>query len=309
MVFKTVAVVGASGNLGAPVVQALLEAGFQVTAIARETSTSTFPKGVEVRKTDLTSVKSLAKSFSGQDVVILTLPHSESDKQTLYIDAAVAAGVKRFIPAEWGFNTRPGRLPEPIATIMSSKTRAVDYLIEKTKQHPELTWTGIATGPFLDWGLDYGAFGIDPVARTIRIVDSGDEPVSTCSLAFIARAVVAVLEPHRERETANRYLEVVEHAVTQNALQRLLEEEPATTTRGEFAIVDRLNAADLARSRDEKLARGDLQGAFFEALWVMAFADGARTALKEEDTANRELGLESKDLREIIRDFVKTRGR
>ncbi|KAL2147979.1 hypothetical protein VTI28DRAFT_35 [Corynascus sepedonium] len=157
-------------------------------------------------------------------------------------------------------------------------------------------------------GLDYGAFGIDPVARTIRIVDSGDEPVSTCSLAFIARAVVAVLEPHRERETANRYLEVVEHAVTQNALRRLLEEETATTTRGEFTVVDRLNAADLARSRDEKLARGDLQGAFFEALWVMAFADGVGIALKEEETANRELGLESKDLREIIRDFVKTRG-
>ncbi|KAL2147978.1 hypothetical protein VTI28DRAFT_34 [Corynascus sepedonium] len=164
MVFKTVAVVGVRQHFfqirtGAQT-HALLEAGFQVTAIAREASTSTFPKGVEVRKTDLTSVKSLAKAFSGQDVVILTLPHSESDKQTLYIDAAVAAGVKRFIPAEWGFSTRPGRLPEPIATILSNKTRAVDYLIEKTKQHPELTWTGIATGPFLDWVRILPSLGI-----------------------------------------------------------------------------------------------------------------------------------------------------
>ncbi|KAL2167125.1 hypothetical protein VTG60DRAFT_1679 [Thermothelomyces hinnuleus] len=291
----------ASGSLGAPVVRALLEAGFQVTAIAREASTSTYPEGVEVRKTDLASVESLTRAFAGQDVVVLTIPHSQSDNQIPYIDAAVAAGVKRFIPAEWGFNTRPGKLSEPVATILESKTRAVDYLIEKAKEHPELTWTGIATGPFLDWGLDRGAFGIDPKAKTIQLVDSGDEPVSTCSIAFIARAVAAVLR--RERETANRYLEVVEHKVTQNAPRRRL----GSATGSEIAVVARHRTADLARSRDEKLARRD-PTAFFEALWVLAFADGAGMAVRDEDVANAELGLKSADLDEILREYVRTRG-
>jgi hypothetical protein len=63
----------------------------------------------------------------------------------------MAAGVKHFIPAEWGFNTHPGKLSGAIAMVLGGKTKTVDYLIEQTKLHPALTWTGLAAGPFLDW--------------------------------------------------------------------------------------------------------------------------------------------------------------
>jgi hypothetical protein len=81
----------------------------------------------------------------------MTPPTAESGNQVPFIDAAVAAGVKRFIPAEWGHDTRPGKLSGPLADMLSGKTKAGDYLIEKAKAHPDFTWTGISTRMFLDW--------------------------------------------------------------------------------------------------------------------------------------------------------------
>ncbi|KAK3306204.1 isoflavone reductase [Chaetomium strumarium] len=299
MSFKTIAVVGAAGSVGKPVVQALVAAGFKVTAVARESSTSTYPDGVEVRKADLKSVEALTKAFAGQDVVIMTPPTTESGNQAPYIDAAVAAGVKRFIPSEWGHNTRPGKLSGPMAEMMSDKTRAVDYLIEKAKQHPGFTWTGIATRMFLDWCLaNYNIFGIDFPAKTAMIVDSGNARVATSSLPFVAESVVAVLQ--RADQTANRYVEVVEHHVTQNQLVRLIEDEA-----GIKLAVTHTNGQELARIRDEKRARGDWT-AFIEELQRYSLSDGVDHSVKEEETANAELGLQARDVREIIREFIKS---
>ncbi|KAK4120526.1 isoflavone reductase family protein [Parathielavia appendiculata] len=301
MAFKTVAVVGASGTLGRPIVQALLAAGFQVTAISRETSNSTFPDGVEVRRADLSSVASLTKAFAGQDVVVITVPAQESGNQNQYIDAAVAAGVKRLIPAEWGFNTRPGKLSADLAVVLGGKTKTVDYLLQQIKLHPSLTWTGIANGTFLDWGFDHGVYGINLASKTATIYDSGDEPVPASTLPFIAQSVVAVLQRPPE-QTANRYYEVVEQTVTQNQLLRLFEEE----TGAKFDVT-RVSTKDLAKVRDEKLAGGDAS-AFFLVLCIGTFADGARQAVREEDIANGELGLQAKGLREIVREYVKAKG-
>ncbi|KAJ4289912.1 hypothetical protein N0V88_006707 [Collariella sp. IMI 366227] len=299
MTFSTVAVVGASGSLGAPIVQALLAAGFKVTAITRETSTSTFPDRVEVRRAKLTSVESLTAAFTGLDVVIITVTTTESDNQTPFADAAIAAGVKRFIPAEWGHNTRPGKLSGPLVQMLAGKTKTTDYLIEKTKVHPELTWTGIATSPFLDWGLDHGVFGINLPTKTATIFDSGNEPGSASTLPFVAQAVVAVLK--REEQTANKYYHVAEHTVTQNQLLRLFEEETGV----KFAVTN-TSTKDIAKVRDEKIARGDWS-AFFEALLVYGFADGEGKVVKEGDAGNKELGLEGRELREVVREFVRTR--
>ncbi|KAL2130351.1 hypothetical protein VTI74DRAFT_6577 [Chaetomium olivicolor] len=299
MTLNTVAVVGASGNLGAPVVKALLAADFKVTAITRQNSTSTFPDAVEVRRANLASVESLTKAFAGQDVVIITVANSESGNQIPFIDAAIAAGVKRFIPAEWGHNTRPGKLSGPLADMLGGKTKTTDYLIEKVKLHPGLTWTGIATSPFFDWGLDHGIFGVNLATKTATIFDSGNEPFSASTLAFIAQAVVAVLQ--REHQTANKYYDVVEHTATQNQLLGLFEEE----TGAKFSVTH-ASTKDLARIRDEKIARGD-GSAFFEALLVYGFTDGARNAVKEENIANVELGLEGRGLRESVREYVRTR--
>lgn len=126
--------------------------------------------------------------------------------------------------------------------------------------------------------------------------------MSTSTLAFVAQAVVAVLQ--RPDQTANQYYDVVEHAVTQNQLLALLERE---TGGGAGFAVTRTSTVDVAKTRDEKIAKGD-PGAVLDALLAYTFADddGAR-AVREEDVANALLGLKARDLTEIVRDYLKTR--
>lgn len=128
-----------------------MAAAFTVTAITRESSTSTFPSEVAVRKADLSSVQSLTKAFEGQDAVVAAVATPTAlGGQNVLADAAVAADVKRFIPSEFGINTR--QLDgEVMGTMLSGKKAAVDYLIEQAKNNPTFTWTGIATGLFFDW--------------------------------------------------------------------------------------------------------------------------------------------------------------
>jgi NmrA-like family len=70
--------------------------------------------------------------------------------QKVAVDAAIAAGVKRFIPSEFGINTRKVR-DLSIGKILAGKIGVVDYLQEKAKENEGFTWTGITTGLFFDW--------------------------------------------------------------------------------------------------------------------------------------------------------------
>lgn len=64
------------------------------------------------------------------------------------IDAAVEAGVKRFLPSEYGVNnTNP--VARNLCPVFDSKGAVVEYL--KAKEHTGLTWTAVPTGLWLDW--------------------------------------------------------------------------------------------------------------------------------------------------------------
>lgn len=119
------------------------------------------------------------------------------------------------------------------------------------------------------------------------------------TIPFIAQTVVAVLQ--RAEQTANQFLDVVEHHITQNQLLQLFEEATGT----KFPVT-RVAPADLAKARDEKLAAGD-PNFFFDEMWHYTFTDGSGVAIPEETLANGQLGVKSKDLGEIVRDYVKAR--
>ena len=121
--------------------------------MSREGSKSTFPASVEVRHADLKSVDSLTRAFAGQDAVVVASPGSAvHGGQTEVADAAVAAGVKRFLPSEFGHNTRKvGDLLPILGKMLAGKKAIVDHLIELAKKNPGFTWTGVGTSLFLDW--------------------------------------------------------------------------------------------------------------------------------------------------------------
>lgn len=67
-------------------------------------------------------------------------------EQLKLVDAAIAAGVKRFIPSEYGCNTADERIRK-LVPVFVGKRKVVDYLISKEN---EISWTAVITGLFAD---------------------------------------------------------------------------------------------------------------------------------------------------------------
>ncbi|KAJ2905881.1 hypothetical protein MKZ38_003889 [Zalerion maritima] len=296
--FKNIAVVGGAGNLGPAIVKALLDADFNVTALSREGSTSTFPSGVTVKKVNYDSSDSVTAALEGQDALVSVIASPAIKNQIALVDAAIAAGVKRIIPSEFGINTRVAN--GAIAKILSAKVQTVDYLMEKAKSVPGFTWTGLANSLFFDWGLTRGTVGFNAATKTATIYDSGNEPVSGTNLAYIGKGVAGILK-HPE-ETANKYLCIASFTTTQNEILASIEKET-----GEKWKVEHVKTADLQKSGEEKLAQGHPM-AFPDLVRAWSFADGCGHAFKPGENAAGMLGLEKESLEETLRVWMKEKG-
>ena len=89
-------------------------------------------------------------AFRGQDAIVSAISTSNNAKQKEIIDAAVEAGVKRFIPSEFGGNVRnPAALELLPHHMVIGKAEVINYL--RDQESRGLSWSAIATGPFFDW--------------------------------------------------------------------------------------------------------------------------------------------------------------
>ncbi|EIN03726.1 NAD(P)-binding protein [Punctularia strigosozonata HHB-11173 SS5] len=242
-----VAVAGATGNIGLPVVQQLVAAKFDVVVLSRSDNPSGLPAGVTVRKVDYDSVESLTAALHGVDAVVSAVASAALAGQTKIIDAAVAAGVKRFLPSEFGNDLQH---PAVRAVPAFAPKVAVQEYLKKVAAESSLTYTIVSTGPFLDWGLYAGFLLGSPKERKVEIYDGGHQEFSATTLPTIGRGVVAVLQ-HLE-ETKNRAVYFHEAVVSQSKLLGIAKE----LTPGETWEVTESKSADLKARADEKLAKG-----------------------------------------------------
>jgi len=90
------------------------------------------------------------EAFQGQEVVISFITVTALLDQLKFIDAAVKAGVKRFIPSEFGSNTLNATVQE-LVFFYKQKKIILDHLEQTAKENPSFSWTGLATGPVFDW--------------------------------------------------------------------------------------------------------------------------------------------------------------
>ncbi|KAJ0162802.1 hypothetical protein CTA2_3988 [Colletotrichum tanaceti] len=284
---KKVAVVGGSGNLGPSVIRSLLAGGFQVTALSRKESSATFPSEVAVKKVDLGSLDEVTAALQGQDAVASIVGNDGFAGQKTLVDAALAAGVKRFIPSEFGIHTREARGTK-IGGILAPKIQISDYLIELSEKNTSFTWTGISVGPFFDWDFSSSILGFDVKNKTVNIFDSGNEPVSPSTLGLIGDSVAGVLK--NPEATANKYIQVASFTTTQRELLGLVEEHT-----GSAWTVNDVKASDLEKTADEKLAKGD-HSAFVDLLQQHLFTDGNGNATKD-NAAVTLLGLPESDVK------------
>lgn len=139
----------ASGNFGSPITSALHQAGFDVTIISRIDSSTQHPEGLKVIHT-VYDLEHLTEAFAGQDAAVCVVGPGGIGQQTLLIDAAEAAGVRRFIIDDFGWGPDIRGLPE-FDAIHAQRRVGWDHAKAKGDANTAFTWTGIAIGNPIDW--------------------------------------------------------------------------------------------------------------------------------------------------------------
>lgn len=133
---------------------------------------------------------SLAAALQGQDAVVSTLNDAFLPAQLNLIEAATQAGVKRYIPSEFGcdtINPKTAALP-----VFSGSKIVVQNVLKEKAEAGSLSYTVVLTGPFLDWGLMVG-FIINVKNKQATLYDGGDRVFSATNLSDVGKAVAGVL--------------------------------------------------------------------------------------------------------------------
>ncbi|WP_058485380.1 NmrA family NAD(P)-binding protein [Defluviitalea phaphyphila] len=154
---KHVAVIGSRGQVGTPLTKELLNQGHKVTMIARSQKTKLDPTikefiqlGANLSICDnMKDVKALSKAFEGCDVVVCCVPGSKEiilEFEPIWLEAAVLAGVKRFVPTEFGAHTK--NLNYGAGEIFDNKKVFHEKLFKS-----DIGWTLFYNGGFFDYFL------------------------------------------------------------------------------------------------------------------------------------------------------------
>ncbi|KAF7187616.1 Pinoresinol reductase 1 [Pseudocercospora fuligena] len=209
MAYTKVAVSGATGNLGPAVVEQLVNAGLDVTILSQSGKTTGLPSSVKVTRVDYSSQDSLISALKGNEAYVCLVPDHGS--QPALIDAAIAAGIQRFIPSEFGSNVS-GNSKTAALPVFAGKKKTQDYLATKAS---EISYTVVVNGLFLDWGIQAGLIANLKGGKT-TLYDGGDTKFSSTKLSDIGKAVAGILK-HPE-ETKNRTVYIQTALITQNKI-------------------------------------------------------------------------------------------
>ena len=114
---QSVAIIGATGQIGTPLTKSLLTLGHNVIILYRTLSTQNSEKLIAykaqgarlIEVQDMLNINQMATALKGVDTLISAVPGSKeiiTKAEPLWLQAALKAGVKRFVPTEFGCHTR-----------------------------------------------------------------------------------------------------------------------------------------------------------------------------------------------------------
>ena len=213
-----VAVAGANGDLGRRIAKALVARGATVLALVRpnlaaEERVRIEAMGTRLAPADPTDVRALAAACAGAVCVVSALSGLRPviiDRQSMLLDAAVAAGVPRFIPSDFS---------EDFTRTPPGGNRNLDLRREfmaRADQAP-LQVTSILNGAFMDMlGVEMPL--IQKRIRRVIYWRSADQPLDfTTKDDVAAYTAAAALD-----EAAPRILRIAGDTVTVREIARTL---------------------------------------------------------------------------------------
>jgi putative NADH-flavin reductase len=195
-----IALIGATGFVGSAVLNEALNGGYEVTAIARDTSKITAKSGkLNLVTADVYDTEALAKILKGHDAVVNTFnagwtnPNLYNDfiKGSESIQQAVKlSGVKRLlvVGGAGSLEIAPGvqlvDTPEFPAQWKSGATAARDYL-NTIKKENELDWTFLSPAIQLHPGARTGTFRLGTDQPVFDAEHKSDISVEDMAIAII----------------------------------------------------------------------------------------------------------------------------
>lgn len=157
-----VALIGATGRAGFPILQELARRGHEVTAIVRNPERVPAQANVTPKKGDVFDKDDLAGLLKGHDAVISAVHFLQSDPRKL-IDAVKASGVKRYlvVGGAGSLEVAPGvtlvSTPEFPAIYKDEATKGGEFL-NLLRQEKELDWTFLSPSALFVEGPRTGKF-------------------------------------------------------------------------------------------------------------------------------------------------------
>ena len=300
MSINKIALVGAAGNIGPAILKALLDDGYEVTILSREGSTSTdslasHPRQ-KITKVNFEDVNSITSALEGIEGVVSNVASHVLLSQKKIIDAAVTAGVKRFLPSDFGSDLSVEA--NKSVPLNMPKIEIHHYLAEKLKTHPEFSYTVVCNGPFFDWCLKLGLFG-NLKTHDMTLWDGGETKVSTTTLASVGKAVAGVFK--NLEATKNKEIRVADTTITQKQVIEVVKEidgKEWTTKTGSTAEVYQIALDEM------KKPEPNMGLAIFNQLYRILFSVEHGTCF-EDKLDNNKVGL-SVMTKEQVKEVVKS---
>ncbi|KAI5118179.1 hypothetical protein M0805_008420 [Coniferiporia weirii] len=213
---STVLILGATGRTGSSIVDALLDsANFTVIAGVRPSSASKpsvdvlKSRGVEIRLLDLekASIDQLVHALDGVETVISTIEWTYLELQKSLVDAAKKAGVKRFIPCDWGTAS-----PRGVMKLHDTKLGIQEYIKEAGVGYTfiDVGWWMKLVLPILNSKDNDFPFIIE---ASKSIFGTGDVKGAITDRDDIGKFVARIINDTR---TQNRYVFIWGEEVTQH---------------------------------------------------------------------------------------------
>lgn len=275
-------------------------------------------------KTSDFSPASLESAFAGHDLVISTTAGGDYEFQVRVIDAALAAGVRRFIPNEFGQDSLneavQARLPPS-----RERARVIQYLKDAQGQSDrgvgainggerdaatngegratdgtgaKLEWVAAAVGCILDQKLISGDLGFDLKWQSATVHGTGSEQFAVTSLARIGVVVDSIIQ--RWEAVKNRYLYACGCIATANQIVEFLQK--STKKAWEVGKVD---TADCVREGQRRIERGWPDAGMFLMERSVLYDGGVNgVAAFLESDARRLLGLDEESTEAIVEHAV-----
>ncbi|CAN9393820.1 unnamed protein product [Alternaria alternata] len=290
MLIKNVILAGASGNLGRAVIPDLLNSDLSFTILSRIGSSVTFSGGANVVQSNY-DLESLIQILKGQDAVVSMLGITAMAEQKILANAAIAAGVKLFIPSEFGSDTMSDAVVAAVPFFKPKK----DFISFLQTNEEKMSWTGIVTGLFFDWSLKSGLCGFDIPNKTATLIDGGRTRFTATNIAQIARTIIAVLE--QPDTVANKFIHMESLTVSQLDILAALQD----ATGEDWTIKDE-GSDGLKVIGFQKLQKGDAAGGGNVIIAAMlseaALGDNSKT---ESGLWKERLDLPKENLGDVVR--------